>query len=42
MRACADELWFAEKYFELLKERKVKGYLFQEKNYFGGVANKSS
>jgi hypothetical protein len=31
----------AEKYFELLKERKVKGYLFQEKNYFG-EANKSS
>ncbi|OOQ84186.1 NADH-ubiquinone oxidoreductase 12 kDa subunit, mitochondrial [Penicillium brasilianum] len=31
-----------EKYFELLKERKVKGYLFQEKNYFGGEANKSS
>ncbi|KAJ5875390.1 uncharacterized protein N7473_012737 [Penicillium subrubescens] len=30
-----------EKYFELLKERKVKGYLFQEKNYFG-EANKSS
>lgn len=23
-----------EKYFELLKERKVKGYLGQEKNYF--------
>lgn len=32
----------AEKYFELLKERKVKGYLFQEKNYFGGEASKSS
>lgn len=26
----------AEKYFELIKERKVKGYLGQEKNYFGG------
>jgi hypothetical protein len=26
----------AEKYFELLKERKVKGYLGQEKNRFGG------
>ncbi|KAJ5081164.1 NADH-ubiquinone oxidoreductase 12 kda subunit [Penicillium angulare] len=25
-----------EKYFELLKERKIKGYLFQEKNHFGG------
>lgn len=24
----------AEKYFELLSERKVKGYLGQEKNYF--------
>ncbi|KAJ5900075.1 hypothetical protein N7495_004819 [Penicillium taxi] len=23
-----------EKYFELLGERRVKGYLFQEKNYF--------
>ncbi|KAJ5698764.1 NADH-ubiquinone oxidoreductase subunit [Penicillium macrosclerotiorum] len=23
-----------ERYFELLSERKVKGYLFQEKNYF--------
>ncbi|KAF3481839.1 NADH-ubiquinone oxidoreductase 12 kDa subunit [Arthroderma uncinatum] len=23
-----------DKYFELLKERKVKGYLFEEKNYF--------
>lgn len=23
-----------EKYFELLNERKIKGYLFQEKNYF--------
>ncbi|KAH8429692.1 hypothetical protein N8T08_008207 [Aspergillus melleus] len=23
-----------EKYFELLGERKIKGYLFQEKNYF--------
>lgn len=33
---------FAEKYFELLKERKVKGYLFQEKNYFGGEAGKSA
>lgn len=25
---------FTEKYFELLNERKVKGYLGQEKNYF--------
>lgn len=24
----------AEKYFELLSERKIKGYLFEEKNYF--------
>ncbi|KAK2748785.1 hypothetical protein FQN57_000366 [Myotisia sp. PD_48] len=23
-----------DKYFELLKERKIKGYLFEEKNYF--------
>jgi hypothetical protein len=29
-------LRFTEKYFELLKERKVKGYLGQEKNRFGG------
>lgn len=28
-------LVLAEKYFELLKDRKVKGYLGQEKNYFG-------
>lgn len=27
---------FTEKYFELLKDRKVKGYLGQEKNRFGG------
>jgi hypothetical protein len=26
----------AEKYFELLKESKIKGYLGQEKNRFGG------
>ena len=25
-----------EKYFELLKESKIKGYLGQEKNRFGG------
>jgi hypothetical protein len=24
----------AEKYFELLSERKIKGYIFEEKNYF--------
>ena len=30
-----------EKYFELIKERKVKGYLFQEKNYFGEKADKT-
>jgi hypothetical protein len=30
------DLSYAEKYFELLKERKVKGYLGQEKNRFGG------
>jgi hypothetical protein len=29
-------LRYAEKYFELIKERKVKGYLGQEKNRFGG------
>lgn len=23
-----------ERYFELLKDRKIKGYLFEEKNYF--------
>ncbi|KAJ5261578.1 hypothetical protein N7497_004040 [Penicillium chrysogenum] len=27
---------FREKYFELLKESKIKGYLGQEKNRFGG------
>ena len=32
----------AEKYFELLKERKIKGYLFQEKNYFASEGNKSA
>ena len=31
-----------EKYFELLGERKIKGYLFQEKNYFAGEGNKSA
>lgn len=32
-----------ERYFELLKDRKVKGYLFEEKNYFAkaGEAAKS-
>lgn len=29
-------IFFAEKYFELLKESKIKGYLGQEKNRFGG------
>lgn len=29
-------LRYTEKYFELIKERKVKGYLGQEKNRFGG------
>lgn len=24
----------ADKYFELISERKIKGYLFEEKNYF--------
>lgn len=33
---------FAEKYFELIKERKVKGYLGQEKNYFSGESGKSA
>lgn len=28
------DIFWIDKYFELLKERKVKGYLFQEKNYF--------
>jgi hypothetical protein len=27
---------YTEKYFELLKESKIKGYLGQEKNRFGG------
>ncbi|KAJ5183877.1 NADH-ubiquinone oxidoreductase 12 kda subunit [Penicillium capsulatum] len=31
-----------EKYFELLNERKIKGYLFQEKNYFASEGNKSA
>lgn len=32
-----------ERYFELLKDRKIKGYLFEEKNYFSkaGEAAKS-
>ncbi|GCB27797.1 NADH-ubiquinone oxidoreductase 12 kDa subunit, mitochondrial [Aspergillus awamori] len=33
---------YAQKYFELLGERKIKGYLFQEKNYFAGEGNKSA
>jgi hypothetical protein len=32
----ANVLGLTDKYFELLGERKVKGYLFQEKNYFSG------
>lgn len=28
----------AEKYFELLSERKIRGYLGQEKNYFSKEA----
>ncbi|GAD98985.1 hypothetical protein AN7561.2 [Paecilomyces variotii No. 5] len=33
-----------ERYFELLSERKIKGYLFEEKNYFSkaGEAAKST
>ena len=32
---CGANVWhWVDKYFELLGERKVKGYLFQEKNYF--------
>ncbi|KAK5788279.1 hypothetical protein VI817_009237 [Penicillium citrinum] len=31
-----------EKYFELLNERKIKGYLFQEKNSYPGNTAKSS
>lgn len=27
---------FADKYFELLKESKIRGYLGMEKNRFGG------
>jgi hypothetical protein len=30
-----DTNWIiVERYFELLKDRKIKGYLFEEKNYF--------
>ncbi|GAQ06283.1 NADH-ubiquinone oxidoreductase 12 kDa subunit, mitochondrial [Aspergillus lentulus] len=42
LRANGLRLQSAEKYFELLKERKVKGYLFQEKNYFAGEGEKSA
>lgn len=31
-----------DKYFELLKDRKVKGYLGEEKNYFSKPAENSS
>lgn len=31
-----------DKYFELLKDRKVKGYLGEEKNYFTKAEEKSS
>jgi hypothetical protein len=27
-------LGWIERYLELLKDRKIKGYLFEEKNYF--------
>ena len=30
----ADVCLWADKYFELISERKIKGYLFEEKNYF--------
>jgi hypothetical protein len=33
---CTDMFISTEKYFELLKESKIKGYLGQEKNRFGG------
>lgn len=35
---------YKERYFELLSERKIKGYLFEEKNYFSkaGEAAKSA
>ena len=26
-------LWAVERYFELLKEAKVRGYLFEQRNY---------
>jgi hypothetical protein len=35
-------LHLTEKYFELLSERKIKGYLFQEKNSYPGNTAKSS
>ncbi|EAS36093.3 NADH-ubiquinone oxidoreductase 12 kDa subunit [Coccidioides immitis RS] len=31
-----------DKYFELIDERKIKGYLFEEKNYFSKEGDKSS
>ncbi|EEP76512.1 NADH-ubiquinone oxidoreductase 12 kDa subunit [Uncinocarpus reesii 1704] len=31
-----------DKYFELINERKIKGYLFEEKNYFSKEGEKSS
>jgi hypothetical protein len=40
---CLADYKKTERYFELLKDRKVKGYLFEEKNYFAqaGEAAKS-
>ena len=28
--------WDSERYFELLKEAKVRGYLFEQRNYVPG------
>jgi hypothetical protein len=39
--ACARELIvYIERYFELLKDAKVKGYLFAQQNYMDGKFNK--
>lgn len=37
-REMANTMRYTEKYFELLKERRVKGYLFEEKNYYSKSA----
>ena len=33
--ACADH--FAERYLELLKESKIRGYMFEQQNYIPGA-----